>query len=179
MYLRLLVMILTLLASAPLAMASDAPGNAGQAMAALQPLVGCWEGQGWMQRGPKERHTFSSRECVRPVLGGTALLVEGEHHALEGEGAGRIVHQALAVLRYLPDESRYQFHSWLADGREGDFRGELTEPGVFVWRMPTQGRMPEIRYTIQFNETSWKETGEMHAADGAWRPFFQMQLSRQ
>ena len=161
----------------PVIPARAATAAAPQPMAALQPLVGCWAGQGWMQRSPQERHTFTSRECVRAVLGGTALAIEGEHRATEGEG--RIVHQALGVIRYLSAESRYQFHAWLANGREGDYRGELTAPGVFVWHMPAQGRAPEIRYTIRFDETSWEETGEMRTPDGQWRPFFQMQLTRQ
>lgn len=174
-----LVVVFGLLVFSRMLLAGAPTQSAAQAMTGLQPLVGCWQGQGWIQRGPKERHTFSSHECVRKVLGGNALMIEGEHRATNEQNANRIVHQAIAIMHYLPEESRYQFHAWLVNGREGDYRGELTAPGVFVWHMPAQGRVPEIRYTMRFDETSWKETGEMQAPDGQWRPFFQMHLTRQ
>lgn len=135
-------------------------------------LVGTWEGEGWMQRGPGDPSHFTSHELVESRLDGRVLLVEGRHHAKEGEES---VHHALAVLSYDPTTQGYRFSSYLADGRSGDYPARWDE-GNLVWTIATPNGT--VRYTITVEGDRWQEIGE-HSVDGeTWRQFFAMNLTR-
>jgi hypothetical protein len=143
-----------------------------EAMARLGFLVGEWEGEGWISRGPDQRETFRSWERVQVKLGGTVLLVEGLHKAMED---GRVVHDALAMISWHPEEGRYRVDSYLANGRGGVFPGEL-EDGAFTWTPSVPGG-PRIRYTFRLDEEGrWFETGEISTDGQGWRQFFEMRL---
>jgi hypothetical protein len=163
-----------LVASAGVAVAETPPPDAGlQAMRALSFLEGRWEGQGWMRQGPGEPTRFKSQETVEARFGGRILTVDGLHHDAASD---RVVHHAFAVLSYDQGAGRYRFQSYLADGRDGDYPGELKD-GVFVWRMehPQAGR---IRYTIRVQDGRWHEVGESSRDGASWTQFFEMTLTR-
>lgn len=146
------------------------------AIDALEFMVGTWEGEGWIQRGPDSRQTMRSHEVVERRLDGTLLLVEGTHRArLTEDAEPTTVHHALAIIS--PDsDGGYRFTSWLANRDGGDFSGELVD-GAFVWKIPSP--RGEIRYTIRLDDAGrWFEVGEIQAEDGSWRQFFEMTLSR-
>jgi hypothetical protein len=144
-------------------------------MRALSFLEGAWEGEGWIRMGPGEPTRFTSKETVESRLGGRILTVEGLHHA--SADPSRVVHHAFAVVSHNAAAARYRFQTHLADGRGGDYPGELKD-GAFVWGMehPMAGR---IRYTIRVREGRWHEVGESSRDEGkTWTQFFEMTLAR-
>lgn len=149
-----------------------------KAMRQVEFLVGTWAGEGWIQMGP-QRTEFRGHETVQKKLGGTVLLIEGEHKAsmpgVEGEVT---VHHALAVISWDREAGHFRFRSWLADGREGDYEARV-ESGVMKWFIthPERGTM---RYTIRIDEQGrWHEIGEMNPrGTDDWHQFFEMTLRR-
>lgn len=154
-----------LVGSVPLSAAKADP------MADLGFLVGEWEGEGWIRRGPDDTHRFHSRETVEARLGGRILTVHGRHHDFE---SGAIVHDAFAVIS--AREGGYRFSSYLSDGRSGEYVGWLEE-GDFIWEMslPEVGK---IRYTLKVDTDTWNEVGRMSRDGENWHEIFGMQLTR-
>lgn len=177
--------VVALLAGLLLATAVTVPAPAGEAagsdpgmeaMQALEPLVGHWEGEGWMRMGPGEPNRFHSEETVESRLDGRVLIVEGLHRSGgEGDEEGRVVHHALAVISHDPESGGYRFRSHLADGRGGDFDARM-EDGAFVWGTATP--RGHIRYTIRIDGDRWEEVGERSPDGETWQEFFGMSLTR-
>lgn len=142
-------------------------------LAMLEPMVGEWQGGGWMLHEGR-RHAFSSRESVRRVMGGHGLLIEGSHH-VEREGKRIPVHQALAVIQDGHEPGSFRMQTFLA-GREGVSAEAEWEAGVFTWGFAVPGG--EIRYRIDFRGGGWLETGERRQEGGDWQTFFRMRLAR-
>lgn len=91
-------MLKTFLATAALAVATVAnaqPTTPTEAMAPLKPLLGKWEGEGWISR-QGGRETFVGRETITEKLGGAAVLVEGRHFSKAQPDL--LVHDALAII---------------------------------------------------------------------------------
>lgn len=173
-----LLVALSLLAvlAAPLLPAAEEGAAADprlEAMQALPDLLGTWEGEGWMRRGPGEPTRFHSTETVESRLGGQVWLVEGVHRAEEG---GATVHHALAMISWDPADGDYDFRSFVAGRGGGNFTGRV-EDGAFVWRMetPDGGR---IRYTIRVEDGTWREVGAFSRDGETWNDFFGMELQR-
>lgn len=168
--LAVVVLAATMLAAAP-ARGEEAPEAP---MAALADMVGTWKGEGWMSRGPEERHEFESTEIVESRLGGEVILVEGIHH--EGT-TGRKVHHALAMISWDPGDAVYRFRSMVVGRGPGDFEGRF-EDGVFVWGGDVGHG--EMRYRITIDGDRWSEIGEFSRDGGeTWSPFFGMELRRE
>lgn len=151
-----------------------APAEARKAaMQAVSFLAGHWEGTGWMRRGPGEPQKFQSVEDVEARLGGTILTIEGRHWDSD---PNVFVHHAFAVLSANAAGDGYDFRSYLADGRDGTYRGALKD-GAFVWEMsPAEGS--QIRYTIRVADGKWHEVGEFSRDGKTWAQFFGMDLER-
>ena len=77
--------------------AADTPQ---EAMAPLKPLVGRWEGEGWMSTPAAGRQTFISQEIVSERVGGAAMLVEGLHKS--STPPNDVVHDAMGVIVWSP-----------------------------------------------------------------------------
>lgn len=162
----------------PLPAAAQEPGpepvqEIREAMSALPDLVGEWQGEGWIRRGPGEPHAILSRETVEPRLDGQIWLIEGRHHSKEDPS--RQVFHAFAVLSYDPEAGVYRFRSHTDDGRGGDFEGRV-EKGAFLWSHEVPGG--RIRYTLQVEDDRWHEVGTFSADGETWTPFFEMTLTR-
>lgn len=143
-------------------------------------MVGEWEGEGWIQRGPGPRQEFHGRETVRLTLGGAALLIEGVHEA-KGDAPDAkpvVVHNALGVMTTAGDgKDGYRFNTWLADGRSGQHRAEWRD-GKLYWTMENP-RAGTIRYTIWLDEKGrWAEIGEVSRDGKNWMQFFAMTLTK-
>lgn len=139
------------------------------AMKKVEFMLGTWNGEGWMQMGP-QKHVFVSNETVTREVDGLALVVKGLHTS-----EGRVVHNALGVLS-ANDDGTYAFHTWLANGRSGIYKGEWKD-GAFVWGMDTP--MGKMRYTIRLDaQGRWHETGEMSRDGQAATQFFEMTLAK-
>lgn len=167
----LLTLALPALAAAqPPAQPSPSPARVA-AMQKLSFLEGVWKGTAWMQMGPKREETTSAETVTREV-GGNALLVKGLHRIADG----RVVHDTLGVLS-ANEDGTYAFHTWLANGRNGVYRGEWTD-GAFVWGMDSPGG--RVRYTIRLDDRGrWFEIGEREAKGAGWTKFFEMTLARE
>ncbi len=130
-------------------------------------MVGDWEGSGWMLGKDGQKHNFDQTEKVQFKLDSTIILVEGM-----GKSGGKVIHDALAIIKFNKDEKSYSFNSQLANGRGGTFKGELNDE-KFYW-YPNEN----MRYIISINEKGqWFEIGEMNR-NGNWFQFFEMSLDR-
>nr|WP_294948629.1 hypothetical protein [uncultured Mucilaginibacter sp.] len=128
-------------------------------------IVGNWAGKGWMMmQGGKS--TFDQTEKVQFKLDSTAVQIDGL-----GKADGQIIHNALAIITS-NKPGGYNFRSYLATGREGQFKAELI--GSKLYWYPYEG----MRYIIELNDKGqWFETGEMNR-DGKWNKFFEMTLDK-
>jgi hypothetical protein len=168
----LLVLLPFLLTATLQGAAAEEPRDTGlEAMKALPPLAGRWEGGGWIRQGAGEPVRFVGEEHVEPRLDGRILVIEGKHWSPD---RSRVVHHAFAVLSYDPAKQGYRFQTHLANGRGGDFSGHL-ENGAFIWGMDSpNGR---IRYVIRIEGERWHEIGEIER-EGKWHQFIEMDFRR-
>ncbi|MHC5023794.1 MAG: hypothetical protein ACYTGG_07770 [Planctomycetota bacterium] len=176
--LSLLVMLVP--SSAPAAALQQPTGLAPrQAMRQVEFLAGRWTGEGWIRLGPDGRLTFRGTEIVQKKLGGTILLIEGEHRAsMPGAEADATIHHALAVVSWDQASGTYRFRSRLADGRQGDYEASV-ENGKLEWSMTVPGR-GRMRCTIRLDDAGhWHEIGEINPpGTDAWHQVFEMTLER-
>jgi hypothetical protein len=165
-------------APAPAATAAKSPAQVTtEAMAKVGFLLGRWEGEGRMRRGPGEPETSQVVERVSSKLGGQVVVLEGLGTVPGAAGAPpRVVHEAYGVLSYDPQKGQYLLRAITAEGRTVDADIEVGDRRL-VWGFATPGG--RVRYTLSLDEGGrWQERGE-HSRDGAtWSPFFEMSLRR-
>lgn len=148
------------------AQVSKTNGAAKENITQLSFLIGTWQGTGW-RLGRNGKKTFQQTELVQFKLDSTAVLIEGK-----GKSGGRVIHNALAVINYDKQNKNYNFQSYLANGRSGNFRAALKE-GEFYWFMNDT-----LRFIITIDKQGrWIETGEMKR-NGKWSQFFAMTLKK-
>ncbi len=115
----------------------------------------------------QKRFTFEQEENIQIKLGGTAILIEGR-----GTSEGKVIHNALAIITDADGEGKYDFTSFLQNGRKGTFNVELIGEKLFWY--PAE----QVRYIIEIKEDGqWFESGEYNAG-GTWVKFFEMTLSK-
>lgn len=130
-------------------------------------LEGNWKGSGWMITQDQKRYTFEQEENIQIKLGGTAILIEGR-----GTSEGKVIHNALAIITDSEGDGKYDFTSFLQNGRKGTFKAELIGEKLFWY--PAE----QVRYIIEIKDDGqWFETGEYNAG-GNWVKFFEMTLSK-
>ena len=144
-----------------------------EAMSALSFMVGTWEGEGEMRRGP-QAESSQVLEKVAMKLNNTALLIEGLGTRTLENGEIETTHEAIGLIWYDPASSSYRMKA-LTAGRETDAIFELTETGI-VWGFSTPGG--EVRYTATYTDDTWTESGEFSSDGENWMPFFSMNLVR-
>lgn len=143
-----------------------------EAIAKFGFLEGNWHGSGWMMVQGGKQVLFEQREKVQWKLDKSVLLIEGK-----GESEGEIIHNAMAVLSYDPENTAYSFRSYLANGLSGEYQVELTSDQQMVWHLEFPGRT--IRYTVTINEKGqWYEIGEFKTGEDSWYKFFEMTLDK-
>lgn len=131
-------------------------------------IVGNWKGTGWMMGRDGQKHNFIQTEKISFKLDSTAILIEGL-----GLDNGKVIHNAMAIINFKKDSKSYNFRSYLANGRNGDFKAELID-GVLYW-YPNDN----IRYIISLSASGqWVEVGEMKRGS-EWFKFFEMTLEKQ
>jgi hypothetical protein len=164
------LLILLVVVSASTAVA-QAPAASKVEMQKLKMWPGHWTGtSAWTMRGKTEQSTVD--ELIEWRVDGHALLINGIGRNAEG----KVVHEALGVLSYNANESKYHLNSWLRDGRSTDAWFTITGENQFQWGFDTpQGK---IRYNIVLTEKTWKETGEFSSDGTQWFPFLNMDLTR-
>jgi hypothetical protein len=154
------------------------PLFAADEMKKLDFLVGEWKGEGWIQMGPGKPSYAIQTERVTPKAGGAALLIEGIGREKNEDGsAGKVVHDAVALLRWDDQAKQYRFSTAVAGRGSADPWLEVRGPNHVVWGMDTpQGK---IRYTITLTEKGeWFEIGEYSRDGEKWTKFFEMTLTK-
>lgn len=130
-------------------------------------IVGEWKGDGWIMGRDGEQHNFTQYEKVQFKLDSTVILVEGV-----GKTQENIIHNALGVISYNPEDQNYTFRSYLSSGLSNTFAGEYKED-AFYW-YPGEN----MRYVVRINEEGqWVEKGEMNRGEN-WIPFLEMTLDK-
>lgn len=141
-------------------------------MKKLEPLTGQWKGTASYRMGPGEPQQVQQHEQIEFKLEGAVLQIEGL-----GKAGDRIVHHALAIINFNTQENKFNFRSYLHDGRMTDAYFEVTAPGKYAWGFTVpQGKM---RYTITISGNTWTEIGEFSADGNNWMNFIQMNLTKQ
>lgn len=133
----------------------------------LEWLTGDWHGEGWRMGKNGVKHEFKQTEKVHFKLDSTALLIEGKGHT-----NGKLIHNAMAVVTYNSNTGKYEFQSFLQNGKKGNFTAEIKE-NKFYW-YPNDN----VRYIIHSDENGmWQEVGE-YKRGNEWQQFFEMSLSK-
>jgi hypothetical protein len=135
-------------------------------------MAGEWTGSGWTTGQDRKMSTFSQTESLQFDLGGTVLIIRGQGK----DAQGNIAHNAFAVISYNAQTKAYQMHSWLENGMSTQAAVELLGPGKLNWWFKTESGT--IRYKLEFEGKTWKESGEFSPDEKAWYPFLEMSLTR-
>ena len=145
------------------------------AMQRLAPLVGRWQGEADVQwPAPMRVH---QTERVEADLDGLLLNVRGTGHAT-AERTGAPVFQAAAIISFNERRGVYEVRSYTHEGYVSTAVGEFLPDGAFRWNIDAGGPV-RIRFTITFDASSWRETGEMSVDSGAtWRRTLDLTLRR-
>jgi len=175
---RLALLCAALLLAAP-RIPCQTPATASQleAMRKLDLWVGDWTGSGWSMSASGKRTEFSLTETVRRTVGGTVLLVEGHGTTTASTGQETVTHDGVALISYDAKSGRYHWSGHdLASGATN------TEPvlvdGGLTWSIKADERGTVVRFTIRFDATYWRETGEVTADGKNWNTFMEMKLAR-
>src|SRR5262249_6572617 len=156
---------------------SDHTAEARAEMRKLEPFVGRWSGEGWIQMGP-ERRTTAVNEDIHFRQEGLLLTMEGKGHRKDVDGGEVTTHDALGVVFWDPRTRGLRFHAYRM-GAFIDSEVKLLDGRSFSWSFPEPRSGGTIRFTARITpEDRWVEVGE-HSADGkTWRQFFEMTLNR-
>ena len=173
----LLLLAIPLLIGASDAGRSPSSQTAAAELGKLEPFVGRWRGQSWIQFGP-DRRTAVVTEEVRFRQEGQLLTFEGKGTGTGADGGQVSTHDALGVVFWDARSNRLLFHAY----RSGVFLEsplELNSPRSFRWSFPDPRSGATIRFTASITpDGKWLEVGE-HSRDGQqWAQFFEMRLDR-
>ncbi len=140
--------------------------QAQKAMERVAYLVGEWEGEGWIIRGPGPRTTFRQKEFIAPAANRTAVTLRGEGSVFDSaSGRWRVVFEAGGLLTYDAAEKRYKMLNVGGNGRALALEPEIRENGM-TWGFDMPGS--RIRYVISHPpDGTFTEIGEMSADNGA------------
>ncbi len=145
------------------------------AMERLSGLVGDWQGEVSVQF--PQPMTVHQSERVERDLDGLVLVIHGTGHATAAR-SGAPVFQAMAVISYNDRRGGYDVRSYTHEGHVATASGEFLDDGHFRWTIDAGGPM-RMRFTMAFDETSWREIGEFSRDAGAtWTQTLEMSLSR-
>jgi hypothetical protein len=171
-------LLLLLTSATGLGQEAKAPAVQQEAMKKLSFLAGQWKGESWSEFVPGQRSTSLGTETVQSKLGGLLLIIEGVHRRKGGDKeAGKVVHNAFAVVSYDEKAKRYRLQAYTDRGNYTEAEAKVAD-GKLEWgfRIPKFG---EVRYTITVSEQGrWSEIGEVSSDGKEWRKFFEMNLER-
>ncbi|MCB0631367.1 MAG: hypothetical protein R2824_31340 [Saprospiraceae bacterium] len=155
---------------------TDGPSSK-TAMEKLSFLAGKWSGSGWQMNQQRQKMAFTQTEDIEFLTDGESLLIKGLGKSNNPEtGEERVIHNAVALITYDPEEDRYDFRSFVVGRGSGNHIGHLVADGHFEWFLETPNG--KIRYTITINEKGqWHEIGEFAMGD-SWFQFFEMTLDK-
>lgn len=140
-------------------------------------LLGDWQGAGWIEMGPNQRHTFRQTEKIQLKAGGAVMQIEGL--GLERVGEKEVpIHQAFAIVSYDNAAKRYRFNAWRAGGGAIECEPEIGDKQL-VWSFKDPRSEMQIRFTIKLDAAGrWVEIGEVSRDSQKWQQFFEMTLQK-
>lgn len=142
------------------------------AMKKLEFLVGEWEGDSRVWRGPGEALAIRQSERIQMKLDGLVLLVEGTGRDPK---SGQVSFQAMATIAYDDAAQVYRFRSF-NDGRYLETELTVSERG-FAWGFDVGPA--KVRYAMALNEKGeWTESGEVTVGASPPRKTVEMTLRR-
>lgn len=141
-----------------------------EAMERLAFMDGSWTGGALIKTGAGETRSITQTERVGPLLGGTIKLIEGRGY----EADGTLSFNAFAVISYDVDRDAYTMRSY-AFGHSGDYAFTPGKDG-FTWEIPAGETT--IRFSAEFEDGSWRQTGEYVLPGGEAFRYFEMDLER-
>lgn len=139
----------------------------------LEPLIGQWKGEGWVQMG-SSKHVFQQNEIISLKANNTVLQIEG----LGKDESGQAVHQAYAVISFDSEKSAYQMLAVRADGKVIYPEIIVTVPGILEWGFEV-GNGGRVKFNIEIKEGTWHETGAFTSNGTNWIPFLEMNLKKE
>lgn len=143
------------------------------AIVKLEPLIGEWRGEGWIQMG-SSKHVFQQHENISLKANNTILQIEG----LGKDESGQAVHQAFAIISFDSEKSGYQMLAVRADGKVIYPQIIITESGVLEWGFEV-GSGRRVKFNIEIKDNTWHETGKFSSDGTNWMPFLEMNLKKE
>lgn len=153
------------------------PDTAAQraAMERLAPLTGRWQGEAEVFQ-PVQTTAHQTEEVERG-LGGLVLIINGTGHATP-ERTGDPVFRAFAVISYNSRSNQYEVRAYTHEGHATTATGVFLDDGTFRWSFAPGGPV-QVRFTIAFDQTTWREIGEISMDNGAtWTRTVDLNLRR-
>ena len=140
-------------------------------------LLGDWQGTGWIEFGPNQRHTVRQTEKIQLKAGGVVVQIEGL--GLERVGEKDVpVHQAFAILSYDNEAKRFRLNTWRAGGGAIECEPEISDKRL-VWGFKEARSGMQIRFTIKLDAAGrWVEIGESSRDSQKWQQFLEMTLQK-
>lgn len=140
-------------------------------------LLGDWQGTGWIEMGPNQRHTVRQTEKIQLKAGGAVVQIEGL--GLERIGEKDVpVHQAFAIVSYDNEAKRFRLNAWRAGGGAIECEPELGDKRL-VWGFKDARSGMQIRFTIKLDAAGrWVEIGEVSRDAQKWQQFLELTLQK-
>ncbi|SMD32627.1 hypothetical protein SAMN04488029_0977 [Reichenbachiella faecimaris] len=175
MKIKTLVLALSLL---PLGLVAqpDFSELAKQKIAALDMMIGTWEGTGYMNT-PAGKESSKVKENLQYQLDGTVIMAEGRGTKIMGDGSEKVVHNALGIISFNPFTQQYQMNSFIAKGMSTQAKLEIKDANSVVWWI--EAGPATMRYSLTIKDDEWIEIGERSMDKGEnWQQFFEMKLKK-
>jgi hypothetical protein len=138
-------------------------------------LTGRWQGEARVF-APRQM-TVDQTERVEQALDGLLLVINGTGHAATAERA-EPVFQAMAVISYDTRSNQYEVRAYTHEGHATTATGVFLDDGSFRWSFAPGGPV-QVRFTITFDQTTWRELGEISMDNGAtWTRTVDLNLRR-
>jgi hypothetical protein len=116
-------------------------------------------------------------EQVERGLSGLVLIINGTGHAT-AERTGDPVFRAFAVISYNTRSDQYEVRAYTHEGHATTATGVFLDDGSFRWSFAPGGPV-QVRFTITFDQTTWRELGEISMDNGAtWTRTVDLNLQR-
>jgi hypothetical protein len=143
------------------------------AIVKLEPLIGEWKGEGWVQMG-SAKHVFQQQESISLKANNTVIQIEG----LGMDESGQAVHQAFAIISFDSEKAAYQMLAVRADGKVIYPEILITETGVLEWGFDV-GNGGRVKFNIEIKGDTWHETGKFSSNGTNWISFLEMNLKKE
>ena len=142
---------------------------ANEQLKKLHFLSGVWRGEGWTLVNDL-KHSFTETETAVVRIDGAAFEIEAS--GVSKTDPSKKIVNAVALISYDESNSTYLMRLADGDGSSIDPYLEFTGEHKLEW-----GLKDQIKFTIEINGNTWKETGYKNKA-GTWTKTFEIVLTK-